>query len=191
MFLRLVAVTVAAFSALACSEPPHKEMHQAQGAIEAARAAGAETYAAEVFREAEKALQESEAAVGQRDYRLALGYALDARERAHEAARATANQKAEARGNAERALIAAETVVAAAEKRLEAAQAARARAADIAPLRRAVAEVNETLQKARTAMEEERFVEVPVILEEIEARLLAATKEVERRTALRAPRRGR
>ena len=127
----------------------------------------------------------------QRDYRLALGYTLDARERSHEAARATANQKAEARGDAERALISAETIVAAAEKRLDATQATRARAADIAPLRRAVAEANETLQKARTAVQEENFLEVPVILEGIEARLAEATEEVERRVALRTPRRRR
>ena len=32
--------------ATACSEPPHKELDRAQGAIDAARAAGAEQYAA-------------------------------------------------------------------------------------------------------------------------------------------------
>jgi hypothetical protein len=191
MRLRLVAVTMAALLAIACSEPPHKEMHQAQGAIEAARAAGAEIYAPEEFREAEQMLQESEESVAQRDYRLALRYALDARERAYEAARATANGKAEARAEAERALAAADAVVAAAAQRLTAAQAVRARAADIAPLRRAVAEENESLQKARAAMEEENFLGVPAIVEGVEARLGAAIEEVDRRTALRAPRRRR
>ncbi|HSL21573.1 MAG TPA: DUF4398 domain-containing protein, partial [Vicinamibacterales bacterium] len=107
---RLAAIVLAA-TALACSEPPHKEMHQAQGALDAARAAGAETFAAAEYRDARQALTQSQEAVTQRDYRLALRYALDARERAQEAARTAANHKAEARGRAERALGNAETAL--------------------------------------------------------------------------------
>jgi hypothetical protein len=59
-----------------CSEPPQNEMNQARGAIAAARAAGAETYAPAALDEARAALAESERAVEQRDYRLALRYAL-------------------------------------------------------------------------------------------------------------------
>ena len=40
-----------------CSEPPQKEMSEAQGAIDAARAAGAERYAVEEFRAATTALK--------------------------------------------------------------------------------------------------------------------------------------
>ena len=57
-------------------------MQQAQGAIDAARAAGADQYAREEFTAAEDALKRSHEAVAQRDYRQALNTALDARERA-------------------------------------------------------------------------------------------------------------
>ena len=72
----LVVVLVA----ISCAEPPHKEMDQAQGAIDAARAAGAEQYAAAEFTAATKALAQSNEAVTARDYRLALNYALDRNE---------------------------------------------------------------------------------------------------------------
>jgi hypothetical protein len=189
MFLRLAAVTVTALLAIACSEPPHKEMHQAQGAIEAARAAGADTFAPDELRDAEQALEESETAVTQRDYRLALRYALDARERAHEAARAAANRKADARGDAERALAAAEGAAGAARRGLTAAQASRVRPRDIAPLQQALSEADDALQKARAAMEEERYLDVPAMLEGIEARLDAAIKEIEARPPARPARR--
>ena len=90
-----------------CAEPPHKEMNQAQGAIDAARAAGAEAYAAQELAAASDALKRSEEAVTQNDYRLALSLAIDSRERAQTAAKVAVENRAKARGNAER--IVAET----------------------------------------------------------------------------------
>src|SRR5581483_9749899 len=75
--LLLLCVT---FTAACADDPPTKEMNQAQGAIDAARAAGAEQYAPEDFKAAVAALQRSHEAVTQRDYRQALNDALDARE---------------------------------------------------------------------------------------------------------------
>jgi hypothetical protein len=60
----------------ACGTPPHKEMDQAQGAIDAARAAGADRYAADEYNAAVQSLQLANDAVDQRDYRLALNHAL-------------------------------------------------------------------------------------------------------------------
>lgn len=191
MRLRLAAVTAAAAAVLACSEPPQKEMHQAQGALDAARAAGAETFAADEYREARSLLDQSEQAVAQRDYRLALRHALDARERAQDAARAAADRKAEARGQAERALAAAETAVRDARRRLEAAQTSRVRARELAPLVKAIAAAEADLQKARAAMEEETYLDVPKALEGLDARLAAVIRELDARPAPGAPRRRR
>lgn len=88
----------------ACTDPPEKEMHQAQGAIDAARAAGAAEYAQEEFQAAEAALTRSTKAVEERDYRQALNYALDARERAQNAAKSAAEARAHVRSEAERLL---------------------------------------------------------------------------------------
>ena len=75
-------------------------MQQAQGAIDAARAAGADQYARDEFAAAEDALKRAHEAVAQRDYRQALNNALDARERAQTAAKESVDRKATARADA-------------------------------------------------------------------------------------------
>src|SRR5258705_9402740 len=102
-FLLSIAV-LAAVAGAACGDPPDKEMQQAQGAIDAARAAGADQDARDEFAAAEYALKRSHEAVGQRDYRQALNTPLDARERAQGAAKETANKKAYAPSDATKAV---------------------------------------------------------------------------------------
>src|ERR687897_1698384 len=89
---------------VACAAPPTREMDQAQGSIDAARAAGADRYATDQYDAAVKALENAHDAVGQRDYRLALNYALDSRDRAQRAAKEAATQQAVPRSAAERRL---------------------------------------------------------------------------------------
>ena len=84
----LCTIIVRARALRGCSEPPQKEIDRAQQAIDTARAAGAEQYAPESFAAATTALQQSHEAVDQRDYRLALSRAVDASDRAQEAATA-------------------------------------------------------------------------------------------------------
>src|SRR5215470_14405074 len=87
-----VLAALAALTAAACGDPPDKEIQQAQGAIDAARAAGADVYAHDEFAAAEQALKNANDAVAQRDYRLALNHALDARDRAKTAATQAADR---------------------------------------------------------------------------------------------------
>src|SRR5205085_2902080 len=56
MWQRCGVVIAFAVAALSCSEPPLKEFHQAEGALTAARAADAATYAPETLQAAEAAL---------------------------------------------------------------------------------------------------------------------------------------
>jgi hypothetical protein len=194
MRLRLAALTpfvaaaiFAATLASACSEPPYKEMHQAQGALDAARAAGAETFANAEYRDAQQALDQSQQAVTQRDYRLALRYALDARERAQDAARAAADHKAEARGRAERSILGAETALKDAGTQLGAARTARLKARDTAAARKALESARDALQKARAAMEKEAYLDVPGMLEPTQAQLAEALRELTSRQGARQP----
>jgi hypothetical protein len=183
----IAGVILFAVLASGCSEPPYKEMHQAQGALDAARAAGAETFANAEYRDAQLALEQSQQAVNQRDYRLALRYALDARERAQEAARAAADQKAEARGRAERAMATAEGELRDADLRLQAARTARVKARDLAPAREATENARDALQKARAAMEKEAYLDVPAILQPAQTPLAEALRELAARQTARAP----
>jgi hypothetical protein len=77
-------------------------MDQAQGAIDAARAAGADRYAPAEFAAANTALKSAHDAVQQGDYRLALNHAIDSREQAQNAARVAADNRAKLRGDVER-----------------------------------------------------------------------------------------
>src|SRR5262245_39537328 len=92
---------LASLIAAACGSPPDKELQQAQTAIDAARAAGADRFAAEEFSAAQAALGRANDAVAQRDYRLALSNALDARERAQTAAKDATGRMAAAKRAAE------------------------------------------------------------------------------------------
>src|SRR5882672_11133157 len=106
--MRRVLQSIAAIAALtvaaSCGDPPDKELQQARSAIESARGAGADLYARDEFSAAETALKNATDAVDQRDYRLALNRALDARERAENAAKEAVTRKAAVRADASRAL---------------------------------------------------------------------------------------
>jgi hypothetical protein len=154
-----------ALAAGACAEPPNKEMHQAQGAIEAARAAGAERYAAAELAAAVKALAQADTAATQRDYRLALNHALDSRERAQSAAREAATGRASARSRAERLLAEVTTALATATGRLEAAKTAKLADDVLAAPRDQIAAVQKAVQEAGTALGREDYLGAAQALE--------------------------
>jgi len=155
MSRRLLAVAVALALAWACADPPDKEIHQAQGAIDAARAAGAEQYAPAPLEAATKALAQAHEAVEQRDYRLALSQALDAQENARSAARAAASQKAVVRSQVERTLAAVDAAMTQAAARLKAARGRGGSAATALQARLDAART--AVQKARSALDAEQY----------------------------------
>lgn len=141
----------------ACAEPPNKEIDQAQGAIETARAAGADEFAAEAIKAAADALARAHAAVEQRDYRQALSSALDAKERAREAARTAAERMAQFRSEAERAIDEAARIIATAEQRLAAPESARLAATQRETIDVGLKAAGTTLQEARTAFANQSY----------------------------------
>jgi hypothetical protein len=167
---------IAIAATIACSEPPNKEMHQAQGAIDAARAAGADQYARDELEAARGALARSEEAVRARDYRLALSHALDASERAQEAAREAANRKAAARSQAERALLSADAAVKRAQSRLAALSTARPARRDLPEIDHAIDVASERVQESRAALAKEDYLAAGKALEGVEARLEAVLR---------------
>jgi paraquat-inducible protein B len=143
----------AAMASAACADPPEKEMQQAQGAIDAARAAGADQYARDEFVAAEDALKRARDAVDQRDYRQALNDALDARERAQTAAKDTVNKKATARVDAERAIADASATLAESRGKLKAAENGHAAQKSVTAANRSLDEHERRVQEARTAFD--------------------------------------
>ena len=150
----LLVVLGAAVATAACAEPPDKEIQQAIGAIDAARAAGADVYAREEFTAAQDALTRANDAVELRDYRLALNHALDSRERAQNAAKLAADGKALARVDADRALSALTAALTDAQAKLEAAETARVPTRTLDAPRAAIADGERRVQEARTAFDQ-------------------------------------
>lgn len=136
----------------ACAEPPSKEMDQAQGAIAAARAAGADRYATTEYSAATDALNKANEAVAAGDYRLALSYALEASEYAQNAARVGAENQARVRGDVERTTTEISALLATARARLMTAGEARVAARLLAEPTANITTAEAALQKSGEAV---------------------------------------
>lgn len=188
--LRAVPLLVLVF-ATACAEPPSKEMNQAQGAIDAARAAGADRYAADEFKAAVDALARSEQAARDSDYRLALGHALDSRERAQNAARQAVDGRAQARGAAERTIAEVAALVTRSRARLAQPDVPRLPARVRRDATTAVDAADQALQEARTALTADAYDKVETALSGHVAALEAALKAIDDAAVAPPARRGR
>ena len=186
--LQSIAVAVAVTAMAACGDPPDKELQQARDAIESARGAGADLYAREEFGAAEAALKNATDAVDQRDYRLALNRALDARERAQNAAKEAVTRKAAVRADASRALAVAGRAVDDARAKLKSAEAARTPARVLTPARRAIGDADLGVQEARTAFGQGAYASVIESANAITTRLRGVVRDLDG-AAAPAPRR--
>jgi hypothetical protein len=164
-------------------------MDQAQGSIDAARAAGADRYATEQYDASVKALQNAQEAVAQRDYRLALNFALDGRDRAQRAAKEAATQQAVLRSASERRLGEVTASLDRAKQRLKAAEGARVPGRSLVAARASIAESEASLQKAGTSIQESNYHVSQEQLAESARNLQAAMAEIEMAMKSRSKRR--
>ena len=185
----LCAITCAVAFTAACSAPPQKEIDQAQQAVDAAKAAGAEQYAPESYTEATTALQQSHEAVNQRDYRLALSRAVDASDRAQEAARAAAENKAKARSQAEAAVNAVNALVMHLQARVKVAEEVRVPSRELAPARATLKETEGALQKARALLAAQNYPAAIQAVSGSDSQIRSETRVVEAAITLRTARR--
>ena len=149
----------------ACGTPPHKEIDQAQGAIDAARAAGGDRLATEEFNAATTSLKLANDAVSQRDYRLALNHALESREHAQNAARQAAETHGRLRGDVERSMAEVTALIAQARGRLATAEkTSRVPRRVVADTRQSLATVNSDVQKAGAAVQAQDFTAAQALL---------------------------
>ena len=182
----LVSMVVAA-----CGTPPNKEMDQAQGALDAARAAGADRYATAEYDAASNALKLATDAVAQRNYRLALNHALDSRERAQNAARAAAENHARIRGEVERSMAEIAAVLAQANARVAAAETGRIPRRTLAAARRTLAQVNDDVQKAGAAMQANDYLAAQPALTGVKERIEGVIASLDAAAPAQSSRRAR
>jgi hypothetical protein len=167
------------FTAACGGDPPNKEMDQAQGAIDAALAAGADVYAAEELEAAEAALTRAAQAVAARDYRLALNHALDSRQRAQNAAKLAADGMAAARVEADRSITRAATGVDAMRRRLKSPDVPRLPARTVAAVRALVADADKGVQEARAALDRSDYKGALAVATAANAALSTASENLE------------
>ena len=160
-------------------DPPNKEMDQAQGAIDAARAAGADRYATTEYTAATDALKRAQDAVGQRDYRQALQEALDSREHAQNAAREAADSKAQLRAEVERDMAQIAALIAEANTRLAAASRSRIPRRTLDGSRKTLAAVDDSVQKAGAAMKADDYLSAKADLQGVREQITQATTALE------------
>ena len=191
-FTRLArgAWLVIVLSAISCASPPLEEMAQAQGAIDAARAAGAERYAPTEYAAANQALKQANDAVAARDYRLALNYALESREQAQNAARTAADSRAKLRGDVERSMAEAKALLAEARARLDGPAAAQVPRARRRTALQRLKQLEGDLQKADAALQAERYTDAERLLTGIKQQIQSVVTSLSRAPASQTPRRG-
>lgn len=161
-----------------CSEPPQKEIDQAQAAVDAARSAGADRYATADFSAAVSSLDKARAAVEQRDYRQALNYALDSRQRAVDAGRLAADGKARARTTVNAAFTEAATRANALQSALRTAEANKTPAKLLKPGQTALRAARADLQKASAEISSGNYEDATKVLTDVRGKLDAAIAQV-------------
>jgi hypothetical protein len=177
-----------------CSEPPRKEIDQAQAAVDLARTAGAELLAAEDYAAATSGVQKARDAVEQRDYRLALSYAIDARHRAQDAVHDATEARKRAQHDIEALYSEVATRANSLQTLLRAAEAARVKPKDLRAAQATLAEARTALQEASTAITLGKFEQGSKVLADVRGKLDPAIAEIEkippRVTPSSAPRKG-
>lgn len=173
----------------ACTSPPEKELHQAEGALETARAAGAARYAAEAFGAAEAAMARANTAVTERDYKQALNHALDAREHALNAVRTAADNRARVRGELEQRMADIDTGRRALEARIVEAETAKVGRQALTSARTASASVAKALAEARPLLDAGTDDKAEALLSPLPALLTQTQSEIDAAIADRNSRR--
>ena len=168
----------------ACGTPRHKDIDQAQGAIDAARDAGADRLGTEEFNAATTSLRLANEAVGQRDYRLALNHALESREHAQNAARLAAEAHGRLRGDVVRSLAEVTALLAQANGRLATAERNRVARGIVTDARQSLATANTDVQKAGAAVQAQDFAAAQALLSGAKQRISQVIARLD--TAMRA-----
>jgi hypothetical protein len=175
--------------AIACASPPHKELDQAQGAIDAARAAGAERFAAKEYEAAGDALKRANEAVTARDYRLALNYALESREQAQNAARIAADTRARLRGDVERSLSEARSIITETQARMSGPTGAQIPRATRRTAQQRLAQLEKDLQNVAADLQAEKYMEADRVLTGVKQQIQAVAATVTKATTSQSSRR--
>ena len=172
-------IVVIALLIAGCSEPPQKEIDQAQAAVDAAQTAGADGYAADEFAAATTSLKKAHDAVDQRDYRSALSYAIDARQRAVEAAKQATAGKARAKRAADQLVTDSSARIRQLDTDIRIAEGARIPSRDLRSPKTTLGDAQSALQEARRSIDAGNYAEAVTALTEVRRKVDGAIAAVD------------
>ena len=184
------ACCLAALLLAGCAAPPNQEIGDAQNALKAARAAGAERYAAESYTAAAEAYRVANEAVLAGDYRLALNRAIESRDFAQTALRAAEEAHAQAREDAQRQLEDLRAQIARLTADIEAADGSRA-ARRLRDVRATLTLAQTELQEAGAALERDDLDAAQATMADVRVRLDVAAADFKATAVQSTKRRGR
>jgi hypothetical protein len=156
----------------ACAAPPNREIVDAENALKAARAAGAERYATtDAYKQAAEAYRLANEAVTAGDYRLALSKALESREHSQTAEREAADVHARARDEVLQTMTEVLGLLARAGTELESAERRRVPRPVLRNARDTLAAIDADVQEASAAIKQQDFAGAKTTLIGVKARL--------------------
>lgn len=170
-FGRASAALLLCTAAVACGEPPTKEMDLARQTIEAARSAQAERYAPAELTAAQAAMDKSAAAVSSRDFKLALNHALDSHERAKTASSVATAAHRELRTRLDASLTDVTSRLASARTTVDAAARVRSSRRAAARTGRVLDMIEKDLQKAGALLGADDLDAADTLLARLSARM--------------------
>ena len=165
------ALCLALLLVSSCAAPPNREIADAEAALKAAKAAGAEQYATDSYKQAVEAYRSANTAVTFGDYRLALSRALESRELSQAAVRTAGDAHAQARDEVLQTMTQIATLLARAGAELDAAERRRVPRTVLRDVRQTLALVDADVQKAGAAIKQQDFEGAKVTLTGVKARL--------------------
>jgi hypothetical protein len=186
---RLLVLSAALFTTFACTAPPNREIGDAEEALKAAKAAGAEHYAPESYAQAAEAYRLANEAVLSGDYRLALSRALESREHSQSATRESADVHARTRDEVLRSMTDVATLLARAGAELESAERRRVPRSLVREVRDTLALVDVDVQKASAAIDQQDFASAKGTLTDVKTRLDKALASLSGNRAVQSPKR--
>ena len=188
-----VLLTSLALVALGCAKPPDQEMQQAQSAMEVAKTAGAETYAAESLGKAQDVLSQAQAEVQAQQGKMFKSYAkakellAQAKTAADQAAADATTAKAQMKSDAEAALNAAKTALDSATQAVATAPASKDRKADLEAMQSDLATLKTLIGEADSAMASEDYAGAKQKADQVQQEAAKILADVQQAGAKKSP----
>jgi len=154
---RVGALLAFVFTLSSCGSPPQAELDAAQAALDSARQAGAETYAADAYNRAKNTLASANAKSEQGEYEAAKSDAVQAKDQADSARTLAESNKAKLRDEAQAIVDRVSNAIGDARAAVDSAPRGKGADGDLDQLRADLGQADAALNDARSSLSSGSF----------------------------------